>query len=1562
MNDCAYNKLTSVFTSCQANAVAGHAINIRAEVLSLLQSCFIAFGQEAKKVPELMMQTGNAIPTAIRDAATRFGNMTTHPVQLREVPSLKWIAALLETLANPANASAPDAWQTSTSTLASAVMANAVLDLTNLVSSDRQLDWADLFAPARQYGVLFGKRVVGIPWSTVPLLLYTRDDILQANNLTAPATWRELVDVATRLHGAGNMSGICISWCPSARWPGYLYKAMMAAYVQSRGPSRGFFFDPDDLQQTIMNNSAAAEVLSIMKALYSVSADRQLCESSSRAFLAGRCPMLIYGSSHFKFNSHNSSAANLPIRGRVGVHLLPGTEQVLDTRTGQLQRCTTTTCPYAQTVGPAAGSGVRQPARLVNRAVHVLQVLMSINQHSHPDTQLIMYQFLSFLTSTNVSKAMVLDIKDLSFPPARVSHLEVADWVAAGYDEHDTQAFVGAYRDFLASPNPAFELRIPGGDQINTILNNAASSVVNEGQPMAEVMHAAAHDISNVVAGNGGTHMLRTLYLPSIGYTPEEPDAPATQHQVVAHDTKPAASLLAIAIGLPVVGALLLLLTGAVLWREVRKHRREGHHTPTPPPGPGPGTCLLVTDVENSTRLWESLPAEVMDEAMRQHCTLLRSLMAKHSGYESATEGDSFIIAFAGPAAAIKFMHEGQEALMHLPWHSQLLLPGGCGPVWAAPTSSAPHDAASASDASLAYHVPKAGTHSPAGSTALLAESSTNDARLYTIMASAASLDGSMDADSTSSIPSSVGAHPPSRRLSRHSSSARAQAGGFPSRSDWWHAQRKHTGRSQGQLQCQDTSSDAMSWDGSTSSVRAWSTRSAGHSVASAGPTIWQSLAGGWCRVPDAALPPALVSEAGVSGLGPRQLSGPPSAPLPGQQLVLRGLRVRMGLHCGVSEQYIRPNPGSGRMAYAGPILVGAKAVCDMANGGQCVISQAVHERLMASEGGLGTGAFLLLLGQAHIIPEEPPMHLYLCSSAPHLARLAVLPRPGNRLQLVQPGVLDVPLGCSKTIGASAPLLLQVPQPVSNVQLAVAALQVVGGATLQAWNSALYEQAFCMLEAEVRAQLLPQHGGSGGQVLQVSRGDKASVMVVLSGGAAPDSVPCGTQALTWVQRCSVALPGLPWPPELLAHELCEPLSLGCALHHSCSAPMLAPSPLEPHASSGTLPGTSGPSVQLPTASQENSRKQTASMPVLPSCAPQIAPPASGQYHGQQGPPPSLVPAPRTPGCGTFDTQRNSRSEIVASIQQDTPLTRKTSIIPHETRGSSYASAAQQDGTDGQDMQQDMYQRCTSGGRNKLDTQISDVSSAASITIRLPSNITAPAVAPRTEIAEDVDSIQLLPYVEDKRPSSFAMTGSRATTTSAHTSAPVPAIHASLGAAQPTSNHEISRVQSGGSAPAATDDARRSLSQAVAPTAVLVFRGLRLRAAVLTGHLSIKLDPRTGHAMLQKRAAATLDKMLLACKPGQVVSREGWGAGSLTKPRKPAPQPAPRRPRSLDFSSLAPHSPASSGPWTPSTLFKRATSRSRSSSTLQLPLPPGPVPGPAHPSLQDCTQGVAPTRD
>lgn len=65
-------------------------------------------------------------------------------------------------------------------------------------------------------------------------------------------------------------------------------------------------------------------------------------------------------------------------------------------------------------------------------------------------------------------------------------------------------------------------------------------------------------------------------------------------------------------------------------------------HSPLTPqvlhPGVGSGTCLVVTDIQNSTHLWESLPHNVMDSAVRTHHEVLRGLLRKHKGYEPCTE------------------------------------------------------------------------------------------------------------------------------------------------------------------------------------------------------------------------------------------------------------------------------------------------------------------------------------------------------------------------------------------------------------------------------------------------------------------------------------------------------------------------------------------------------------------------------------------------------------------------------------------------------------------------------------------------------------------------------------------------------------------------------------------------------------------------------------------------------------------------------------------------------------------------------------------------------------
>ena len=86
--------------------------------------------------------------------------------------------------------------------------------------------------------------------------------------------------------------------------------------------------------------------------------------------------------------------------------------------------------------------------------------------------------------------------------------------------------------------------------------------------------------------------------------------------------------------------------------------------------------------------LRETLPAAAMESAIHIHETCLRSLTAKFKGYESATEGDSFIIAFHSVDAAVNFCLEAQESLLDQPWPEALLHSPECKEVWAAPKCS----------------------------------------------------------------------------------------------------------------------------------------------------------------------------------------------------------------------------------------------------------------------------------------------------------------------------------------------------------------------------------------------------------------------------------------------------------------------------------------------------------------------------------------------------------------------------------------------------------------------------------------------------------------------------------------------------------------------------------------------------------------------------------------------------------------------------------------------------------------------------------------------------------
>ncbi|MEP7112103.1 MAG: adenylate/guanylate cyclase domain-containing protein [Ilumatobacteraceae bacterium] len=78
---------------------------------------------------------------------------------------------------------------------------------------------------------------------------------------------------------------------------------------------------------------------------------------------------------------------------------------------------------------------------------------------------------------------------------------------------------------------------------------------------------------------------------------------------------------------------------------------------------PPSGTVtFLFTDIQDSTQLWESGPAE-MAAAFPVHDAIVRAAIERHDGYVFATSGDGFCAAFSTAANAVAAAVESQREL-----------------------------------------------------------------------------------------------------------------------------------------------------------------------------------------------------------------------------------------------------------------------------------------------------------------------------------------------------------------------------------------------------------------------------------------------------------------------------------------------------------------------------------------------------------------------------------------------------------------------------------------------------------------------------------------------------------------------------------------------------------------------------------------------------------------------------------------------------------------------------------------------------------------------------------
>ncbi|MDT4985077.1 MAG: hypothetical protein QOF95_2567, partial [Pseudonocardiales bacterium] len=78
---------------------------------------------------------------------------------------------------------------------------------------------------------------------------------------------------------------------------------------------------------------------------------------------------------------------------------------------------------------------------------------------------------------------------------------------------------------------------------------------------------------------------------------------------------------------------------------------------------PPSGTVtFLFTDIEDSTRLWDSMPSD-MTAAVQVHDVILRSAVERHGGHVFATGGDGFRVAFSSAVDAVTAAVESQREL-----------------------------------------------------------------------------------------------------------------------------------------------------------------------------------------------------------------------------------------------------------------------------------------------------------------------------------------------------------------------------------------------------------------------------------------------------------------------------------------------------------------------------------------------------------------------------------------------------------------------------------------------------------------------------------------------------------------------------------------------------------------------------------------------------------------------------------------------------------------------------------------------------------------------------------
>ncbi|KAG1676448.1 hypothetical protein FOA52_002268 [Chlamydomonas sp. UWO 241] len=557
--------------------------------------------------------------------------------------------------------------------------------LDSFVARDSRLQWSDVTEYVREISSTYGGATVGVPLSGRPLALMYREDVLDAANLTTPNTWEDMVTAVKILNGTDfngdDVSDFSLCWeLSDCAWHGTIaVSAVLATMTQTAGPQTGFLWDPDTMA-ALGGTAAMTRTMELIQQLLPYTATS--CAPINPNFMRGDCAITIASEALFKGFSMYT-----PFKSLIGTALVPGSKIALNRQTGGLEACTPALCPHAVRERTYDGTEV-----LVNRAPHFGIGGFSgfVNAYQDEEHQQAMFSFFSFASEPVYSKHLVMT--SMAVGVYRKSHLDtnaqsLAAWRALGYDDAAVKEYLTTVAVALEHPNFVMDLRMLNGERflgtLYTALLNASA-----GMAPAEIAANVLVEQTAILASSGALDVVRQSLRAGLGISvASPPPPPPTPVVVVVSQRGKSETNVAIILGVTIPLAVMLtaLLIAVLVVRKNRRRSMFGGHLVPPP---GEDTTLVVTDIMDSTVLWETLGPGVMECAIATHNAIVRLALVKWSGYEQTTEGDSFLLAFHTPSDALGFAMQLQANLLEAAWEPELLQHPFCAPVTMGPSAA----------------------------------------------------------------------------------------------------------------------------------------------------------------------------------------------------------------------------------------------------------------------------------------------------------------------------------------------------------------------------------------------------------------------------------------------------------------------------------------------------------------------------------------------------------------------------------------------------------------------------------------------------------------------------------------------------------------------------------------------------------------------------------------------------------------------------------------------------------------------------------------------------------